>query len=116
MAIKKFWADDRFQKAVEAKAQLLTAALEEMAGLLPGTRLKGRGMMQGLDMGSGTLAAIICDRAFEKGLIIETSGNEDQVIKVLAPLTTDDDTFLKGLTILRGAIRTATDSSKFAAE
>lgn len=116
VAITKFWADKRFQNDVAAKARLLTAALEEMAELLPGARLKGRGMMQGLDVGSGALAASICARAYKKGLIVETSGNEDQVVKVLAPLTTDDETFLKGLKILRDALRSMTDSSKFAAE
>ncbi|NRP12530.1 Diaminobutyrate--2-oxoglutarate transaminase [Aliiroseovarius sp. xm-m-379] len=116
VAITKFWADDQFQKEVAAKARLLTAALEEMAEFLPGAKLKGRGMMQGLDVGSGDLAADICARAFRDGLIIETSGSEDQVIKILAPLTTDQDTFLKGLRILRNAMRIATDSSKFAAE
>ncbi|MBO9452797.1 diaminobutyrate--2-oxoglutarate transaminase [Tropicibacter sp. R16_0] len=116
VAVTKFWADDRFQKEVAAKARLLTAALEEMAEFLPGAKLKGRGMMQGLDVGSGDLAVAICASAFKDGLIIETSGNEDQVVKVLAPLTTDDATFLKGLRILRNAMRIATDSSKFAAE
>ncbi|WP_027257581.1 diaminobutyrate--2-oxoglutarate transaminase [Leisingera aquimarina] len=116
VAISKFWADGRFQQDVAAKARLLTAALEEMAELLPGARLKGRGMMQGLDVGSGELAASICAHAFENGLIIETSGNKDQVVKVLAPLTTSEDTLMKGLNILRSAIRGVTDSSKFAAE
>ncbi|MBE1282816.1 MAG: diaminobutyrate--2-oxoglutarate transaminase [Rhodobacteraceae bacterium] len=116
VAVTKFWVDDRFQKEVAARARMLTTALEEMAEFLPGAKLKGRGMMQGLDVGSGDLAAAICARAFKDGLIIETSGNEDQVVKVLAPLTTDNDTFLKGLKILRNAMRIATDSSKFAAE
>ncbi|UWQ63494.1 diaminobutyrate--2-oxoglutarate transaminase [Leisingera caerulea] len=116
VAIRKFWTDDRFQRDVAAKSRLLTAALEEVSELLPGSCLKGRGMMQGLDVGSGELAASICACAFENGLIIETSGSEDQVVKVLAPLTTDNETFLKGLKILRDAIRGVTDSSKFAAE
>ncbi|WP_164661680.1 diaminobutyrate--2-oxoglutarate transaminase [Tropicibacter sp. Alg240-R139] len=116
VAVTKFWADDRFQKDVAAKARQMTAALEEMAELLPGSKLKGRGMMQGLDVGSGDLAAEICARAFRDGLIIETSGNEDQVVKILAPLTTDEETLQRGLNILRNAIRRVTDSSKFAAE
>ncbi|MBO9475797.1 diaminobutyrate--2-oxoglutarate transaminase [Shimia sp. R10_1] len=116
VAISKFWGDDRFQIDVTRKAKLLTAALEDMAELLPGATLKGRGMMQGLDVGSRELAAMVCARAFKDDLIIETSGKEDQVIKVLAPLTTDDDTLLKGLKVLRHALRMTTDSSKFAAE
>ncbi|UYV38055.1 diaminobutyrate--2-oxoglutarate transaminase [Rhodobacteraceae bacterium D3-12] len=116
VAVTKFWADDRMKNATAAKALLLTNALTEMSELLPGSKLKGRGMMQGLDVGSGELATAICARAFRDGLIIETSGNEGQVVKILAPLTTDEDTLLKGLMVLRNAMRLETDSSKFAAE
>ena len=73
--------------------------------MVPGAKLKGRGLMQGVDVGTGELAGDICARAFEKGLIIETSGNEDQVVKVLAPLTTPTEPFDKGFDILLDAAR-----------
>src|SRR3546814_18495713 len=69
--------------------------------------VKGRGMMQGIDVGSGELASVITSAAFEKGLIIETSGPHDEVVKVLAPLTIDDDVFSAGLDIVEGAVRDA---------
>jgi diaminobutyrate-2-oxoglutarate transaminase len=72
--------------------------------------------MQGVDVGSGELAGEICARAFEKGLVIETSGAEDEVVKVLAPLTTSDATFRKGLSILIDAARDVTETTKIAAE
>lgn len=59
--------------------------------------------MLGVDVGSGELAGEICARAYDKGLIIETSGSEDQVIKVLAPLTTSKETLRKGFNILLDA-------------
>ncbi|RBI73952.1 diaminobutyrate--2-oxoglutarate transaminase [Roseovarius sp. TE539] len=116
VAIEKFWADDRLQKDINTKADILGDALGDLAALVPGAFLKGRGMMQGVDVGSGDLAEAICARAFEKGLIIETSGSEDQVIKVLAPLTTPEATFRKGLNILLDAARDVTVSAKYAAE
>jgi diaminobutyrate-2-oxoglutarate transaminase len=116
VAIEKFWSDDRFQKDIAAKAEMLTGALEDVAALIPGARLKGRGMMQGVDVGSGELAEEICSRAFEKGLIIETSGPDDEVVKVLAPLTTPEATFRKGLDILLDAVRDVTAATKMAAE
>jgi len=117
VAIEKFWADDRFQTELATKAKLITAALEEVAALVPGATLKGRGLMQGVDVGSGDLAGEICDRAYDKGLVIETSGNEDQVVKVLAPLTTPNETFTRGFNILLDATRDAmAERSKLAAE
>jgi diaminobutyrate-2-oxoglutarate transaminase len=72
--------------------------------------------MQGVDVGSGELAGEICARAFEQGLIIETSGAEDEVVKVLAPLTTTDAEFRKGFDILTGAAASILETTKIAAE
>ncbi len=116
VAIETYWADDSFQKDIMGKARLLTAALGEMQSMIPGSNMKGRGMMQGLDVGDGELASAICASAYKKGLIIETSGSEDQVVKVLAPLTTPDELFRKGLSILLEATREVTQSSNIAAE
>ncbi|GGO59663.1 diaminobutyrate aminotransferase apoenzyme [Roseovarius pacificus] len=116
VALEKFWADDTFQKDVQHKSALLTAGLQAIADVLPEARLKGRGMMQGVDVGSGELAGDICARAFDKGLIIETSGAHDEVVKVLAPLTISEETLRKGLNILLDAARDATVNTKIAAE
>ena len=102
-ALEKFWSDDAFVKEIAGKATVLTEALRSIAATIPGARLKGRGMMQGVDVGSGDLAGRICAEAFRNGLIIETSGSDDEVVKVLAPLTTPMAEFQKGLTILRDA-------------
>jgi len=107
VAIEKFWADDRFQKELAEKAKLIHSALSELAAIVPQGVLKGRGLMQGVDVGSGELATEICRRAFQSGLIIETSGNEDQVVKVLAPLTTPVEILQKGFAILHDAARDA---------
>jgi len=116
VAIQKFWKDDTFQKELAEKAMVLTSGLQAIADEIPGAKLKGRGLMQGVDVGSGELAGDICARAFEKGLIIETSGAHDEVVKVLAPLTTPMETFQKGLSILLEATQEVRGATKMAAE
>jgi diaminobutyrate-2-oxoglutarate transaminase len=116
VAIEKFWSDDAFARELGEKANLVTDSLGQVADMVPGAFLKGRGLMQGVDVGSGDLAGAICARAFENGLVIETSGNEDQVVKVLAPLTTPVETFREGFAILLDAVRDVTAPSKIAAE
>jgi diaminobutyrate-2-oxoglutarate transaminase len=116
VALEKFWSDDTFQNEVQHKSAILTARLQAIAGVLPDARLKGRGMMQGVDVKSGQLAGDICGRAFENGLIIETSGAHDEVVKVLAPLTIPEETLRKGLDILLDAVRDATSDTQIAAE
>ena len=83
-------------------------ASERIASRIPGARLKGRGMMQGVDVGSGELAEAICAEAFRNGLVIETSGAHDEVVKVLAPLTTPIEQFKAGLATLEAAAESRT--------
>ena len=116
VALEKFWKDNSFQGEIQQKAELLEAGLQRIADLVPGARLKGRGLMRGVDVGSGDLAGDICARAFEMGLIIETSGAEDEVVKVLAPLTTSAETFAAGLKILEAATKAALHPNQMAAE
>jgi diaminobutyrate-2-oxoglutarate transaminase len=117
VAVEKFWSDDSFQQELSEKSQLIHDALADLAAMVPDAYLKGRGLMQGVDVGSGDLAGEICARAYDKGLIIETSGSEDQVIKVLAPLTTSKDTLRKGFNILLDAANDVLSApNKIAAE
>lgn len=103
VALEKFWCDGTFDEAVVAKGKLVTAHLMQIAELIPGSYLKGRGMMQGISVGSGELAGEICRLCFERGLIVETSGAHDEVIKILAPLTMPTSLLERGLGILERA-------------
>lgn len=115
IALEKFWSDDAFKDAIAEKTIVLTEGLQSIADMIPGARLKGRGMMQGVDVGNGDLAGAICAEAFTRGLVIETSGAEDEVVKVLAPLTTPMDQFKEGLDTLADAARSCV-GTKIAAE
>lgn len=115
VALEKFWSDDRFRNQIALKSQVLEERLNAIAARIPGATLKGRAMMQGVDVGSGELAGLICAECFENGLIIETSGAHDEVVKVLAPLTTPMEQFKEGLQILERAVDTVLPQ-KIAAE
>lgn len=105
VALEKFWADDSFQTSIRKRADYLRTRLSEIAAVLPGTQLKGRGMMQGIEMPSGDVAREVCVHCFKNNLIIETSGAHSEVVKVLAPLTIDQADFSRGLDILESAVR-----------
>lgn len=107
-ALKHFWRDDRFQQDVARRGDFLGMRLEQIASRCGmSAAVKGRGMMRGIDVGSGELASAITSAAFDRGIIIETSGAYDEVVKVLAPLTIDDDVLANGLVILEEAFRAA---------
>jgi diaminobutyrate-2-oxoglutarate transaminase len=63
--------------------------------------------MRGIDVGSGDVADKITHKAFENGLIIETSGQDGEVVKCLCPLTITDEDLLEGLDILETSVKQA---------
>jgi len=104
VALEKFWTDDTLRNQIALKSQVLEERLYRIAARIEGATIKGRGMMRGVDVGSDELADRICAEAFRRGLIIETSGAHDEVVKVLAPLTIPMDQFREGLDILEAAV------------
>ena len=114
-ALDKFWADGRFEAEVREKADYLAERLGAIAEE-HGLRTKGRGMMLGIETGSGEQAEAICRACFAKGLIIETSGSFDEVVKVLAPLTISQDQLAAGLDTMEAAFGAVLGSQRAAAE
>ena len=106
-AIEEYWSDASFSRKVKMKGKIVREYFDQLVGLDDTGTLsaRGRGMVQALDCKTGEIASKISRVAFEKGLIIETSGSEDQVLKFLAPLTISDDELVKGLPILEESMR-----------
>jgi diaminobutyrate-2-oxoglutarate transaminase len=98
-----FWADKDFEADIARRGALLETRLERIAKTY-GLTTRGRGMMRGIDVGSGDAASAITGACFAHGLIIETSGAHDEIVKVLAPLVIDDDLLNAGLDILERAV------------
>ncbi len=105
-ALETYWKDDSFAAEVRAKGDMIGQALKRIAGKHAAglLRPKGRGMMRGLECKSGDLAGAITAQCFERGLVIETSGADGQVVKILAPLTTSEADLKRGLAIIEESI------------
>ena len=108
-ALDEYWRDDAFPLEVARKGRVIRSSLDRIARSDERLSTRGRGMMQGLDCGSGELASSITRRAFEDGLIIETSGSDGQVVKCLSPLTISDQQLAEGLQILDRSVRASLD-------
>lgn len=101
-ALKVYWSDDRFQQDIKHKASIITRSLQAIvdANKPLAKMVRGRGFMQGIECSSGEIADAISQHAFERGMIIETAGNQGQVVKCFCPLTISEEDLLKGLNIL----------------
>jgi diaminobutyrate-2-oxoglutarate transaminase len=104
VALEHFWSDDSFEHDIARKSELMRDGLAELASAHSSCRVKGRGMMLGLDLGSGEQASAVAAKAFEEGLLIETSGPDGEVVKSLCPLVAEDADIVRGLDILGAAM------------
>ena len=105
-ALREFWRGDTFQAAIGERGEQLTEGLSSIVRKCGPRAIerRGRGMMQGIRFESGEVAADVVDAAFDGGLIVETSGPEDEIVKCLAPLTITEREFDRGLDLLERAV------------
>ncbi len=107
VALETYWADSAFTEAIAVKSRMLRAELERIAADHPdrGFVVRGRGLMFGLACDSDkTLAGRISAEAFRRGLVIETSGAFDEVLKFLPALTISEEELGRGLAIVRESL------------
>lgn len=103
-ALETYWDSDTFADQTVAKGDLIRARLDNIAGTHDGISTRGRGMVQALKFEDAPAAEAVCGTAFERGLLAETSGPSDEVVKLLPPLTTSEADLEAGLDILAEAV------------
>jgi diaminobutyrate-2-oxoglutarate transaminase len=101
----RFWEDDDFSTEIARKAAMIQSTLDRLVRAHPALEAerRGRGMIQGLAC-APALAGRITAEAFELGLLVETSGPEDEVVKLLPALTIPDEQLDEGLELLVRAV------------
>ena len=111
-ALDLFWKESDFSDGVKQRAAQLRAGLRAIVRRHSriDLTLKGRGLMSGIECPDGEIAGAICREAFANGLVIETSGNDDQVVKCLTPLVITEQQVLEGLNILERAFASVLQS------
>ncbi len=106
-ALDSYWADETFAADVQRKAGMVRDWLENLVHSYPMADLsvRGRGLIQGLVTPVGDdMANQFARKAFEQGLVIETSGANDEVLKVLPALTIPEEQLKKGLEIIERSV------------
>jgi len=99
-ALEEYWADDTFASEVRAKADQLRAGLTKIAERYEGAAVRGRGFLTGVVFPDVSAAGKIAAAAYERGLLVETSGPDDEVLKTMPPLTTSSEELARGLAII----------------
>ena len=102
-----WWTGDSLTNDVRRKSAIVRAELESIAAQHEPLRaaVRGRGLLQGLHTPLDGMASRIANAAFERGLLVETSGGAAaDVVKLMPPLTIADDALERGLGILRASV------------
>ena len=106
-ALETYWKDDAFQRETEAKGNWVHEQMLHLSSLFPSweVELRGLGFIHGFACVDASLPSAISRAAFEEGLLIETAGPEDEVLKFLAPLATPREHLAEGFNRLETALR-----------
>jgi diaminobutyrate-2-oxoglutarate transaminase len=101
-----YWQDPAFEATLERCGAQIRKHLLQIADQYSNHSdgVRGVGMIQGIAWVDPALTVAILRKAFAGGLMIESCGTNDNVIKVLPPLTINDDEVKEGLSILSHAV------------
>jgi diaminobutyrate-2-oxoglutarate transaminase len=101
-----FWRDDSLVTAIGQRSELLKQMLEALVTQYTNVlvRVKGRGLIFGLEFARRDCCRGVQREAFGHGLIVETCGASGNIIKILPPLTIDTVTLELGVERLRAAL------------
>ncbi|MEW2526947.1 diaminobutyrate--2-oxoglutarate transaminase [Streptomyces sp. NPDC047071] len=107
-ALQTYWSDGpTMEKQTRARGeqveQTLVALVDEHRADI--VEYRGRGLVWGIEFRDKERATAVARRAFELGLLIETSGPESEVVKLLPALTITADELDEGLRTLTRAVR-----------
>ncbi|MGA5520006.1 aminotransferase class III-fold pyridoxal phosphate-dependent enzyme [Streptomyces pseudogriseolus] len=103
-ALEVFWSDGTLQARTTASGEKVGRALTGLAQRYGLPAPRGRGLAWGLPFDRPGTAREVRRAAYRAGLLVETAGPQDEVLKILPPLTIGYEQSEKGLGILDEAI------------
>jgi diaminobutyrate-2-oxoglutarate transaminase len=108
-AALKLWRNNDMKQAVAERSAILSEELTALSNDYPqlGSRVRGIGLIFGLEIESPEIAKEIVRHCFTCGLIIELCGPRRNVLKFLPPLLIEPSVLHEGFARLRTAIDTA---------
>lgn len=105
----EYMLDNNIEKEVVRKSKIVEEYMENEILPLDGRlKYRGLGLIWGIDFGDiddAKFCAKVQKKCFENLLIIESAGRNNCVIKLMPTLVVDDESLLKGLEIIKNAIK-----------
>jgi diaminobutyrate-2-oxoglutarate transaminase len=105
-AALEFWMDTAFEDSVRQKSSMMTRKLQSIVRRFSpeNAQCVGMGFLQGIRWSDKVIAPAVSQAAFARGLLLECCGPNDEVLKLLPPLTTSETELAEGLDIIGEAV------------
>src|SRR5699024_10930778 len=108
-ALRHYWSNGDIEKGHLAQViDTLQVALMYSAVDVEGTTVKGRGLLTGLYVEDPEIASKVAAVGFEIGILVETSGPQDEVLTLMPAMTIELDVLQRGLHILAECVSEVT--------
>jgi len=111
-----YWDNDELSESVKQKSAIVQQALHDMRDKYSelNAEVRGRGLINGFHVPERGFCSHLSKQCFENGLVIELSGADDDVLKLLPPLVIDEETLQEGLSIIDKSIEQLMENRKSA--
>lgn len=102
-----YFQDDKLMSSVTLKGKRIRECLDTLAADYSGRgfEVRGKGMLQGIDFGDGSLSKSVAAECFSSGLLVGPCGSGGRVIKLIPPLTIPESDLDEGLQIFTAAVK-----------
>ncbi len=116
--IDLYWTDFEFERALEHKSRILTLACQQIHKNFPEriSETKGIGFMQGIQFNDPNDAKTLIDHCAQSGLLMESCGPDDQVVKIMPALTIEESVLQEGLSIIDRESKQCFDNERYVKE
>jgi diaminobutyrate-2-oxoglutarate transaminase len=104
----RYFEDDTLMQQTREHGKHMASSLQKIADKHSDKNfeVRGKGMIQALDVGNGELAKNIVRECFDNGLLIAPCGIGGRVLKLIPPLTIEANDLAEGLNLLSAAADT----------
>ncbi|WP_372656738.1 diaminobutyrate--2-oxoglutarate transaminase [Hydrogenophaga sp.] len=93
-----YWENDWLEKSVGHKSKIVRERLQQMVDRMDvAAEVRGRGLIYGIAFEDREIAPQVSQACFKEGMVVETAGIEDNVLKLLPSLTISDEDLVLGL-------------------
>lgn len=105
-ALETYWADRKLETDVAEREKEIVEWLYKIKNEYQSEvkDARGLGLIHGIEFYRPHFAQLVSQQCFQDGLIAETCGSEDQVLKILPSLTVTNQVLLEGLDRIEAAI------------